>query len=46
MIRVMQILDEASGGQRQSEFASSHPSPENRIAKIKEEIARMKGQLK
>lgn len=46
MIRVMEILDEASGGQRQSEFASSHPSPENRIAKIKEEIARMKGQVK
>jgi predicted Zn-dependent protease len=43
MIRVMQILDEASGGQRQSEFSSSHPSPENRIAKIKEEIAKMKG---
>ncbi|MBL7818714.1 MAG: M48 family metallopeptidase [Saprospiraceae bacterium] len=44
MIRVMQILDEASGGQRQSEFASSHPSPENRIIKIKEEIAKIKGQ--
>lgn len=43
MIRVMEILDEASGGQRQSEFSSSHPSPENRIIKIKEEIAKMKG---
>lgn len=42
MIRVMEILNEASGGQRQSEFASSHPSPENRITKIKEEIAKMK----
>ena len=42
MIRVMEILNEASGGQRQSEFASSHPSSENRIAKIKEEIAKMK----
>lgn len=42
MIRVMEILDEASGGQRQSEFSSSHPSPQNRIAKIKEEIAKMK----
>ena len=44
MIRVMEILDEASGGQRQSEFSSSHPSPENRIIKIKEEIAKIKGQ--
>jgi predicted Zn-dependent protease len=42
MIRVMEILAEASGGQRQSEFSSSHPSPENRIAKIKEEIAKLK----
>lgn len=41
MIRVMEILQEASGGQRQSEFSSSHPSPENRIVKIKEEIAKM-----
>ena len=44
MIRVMEILKEASGGQSQSEFSSSHPSPENRIAKIKEEIANMKGE--
>lgn len=43
LIRVMEILAEASGGQRQNEFQSSHPSPENRIAKIKEEIARMRG---
>ena len=44
MIRVMEILNEASGGRQQSEFTSSHPSPENRIAKIKEEIAKMKGE--
>lgn len=44
MIRVMEILDEASGGKGgQNEFMSSHPSPENRIIKIKEEIARIKG---
>ena len=43
MIGVMQILKEASGGQQQSEFSSSHPSSENRIIKIKEEIARMGG---
>jgi predicted Zn-dependent protease len=41
LIRVMEILGEASGGKRQSEFSSSHPSPENRIAKIQEELAKM-----
>jgi predicted Zn-dependent protease len=46
MIRVMEILEEASGGKGkgQSEFMSSHPSPENRIVKIKEEIAKLHGQ--
>ena len=43
MIDVMGIVKEASGGQQQSEFSSSHPSSENRIIKIKEEIARMNG---
>jgi predicted Zn-dependent protease len=38
LIRVMEILDEASGGQRPPEFQSTHPSPENRIARIKEAI--------
>jgi len=39
MIRVMQILADASGGKsRQPEFASTHPNPENRIARIKEAI--------
>jgi beta-barrel assembly-enhancing protease len=41
MIRVMEILKEAGGGNRQSEFMSTHPYPENRIAKIKEEIAKL-----
>ena len=41
MIKVMEILQQASGGQRQSEFSSTHPSPENRIIKIKEEIAKL-----
>jgi predicted Zn-dependent protease len=45
MIKVMEILAEASGGSRQNEFMSSHPSPENRIAKIKEEIAKLKGSV-
>ena len=40
MIEVMEILAEASGGQQRDEFMSSHPSPENRIAKIKEYIAK------
>lgn len=38
LIGVMEILDEASGGQSQPEFASTHPSPANRIQKIKEAI--------
>jgi predicted Zn-dependent protease len=38
MIRVMEILKEASGGQRQAEFSSTHPDPENRIQKIQAEI--------
>ena len=41
MINVMKILEEAGGGQKQSEFSSSHPSPANRIIKIKEELAAM-----
>ena len=39
MIRVMEILAEASGGgQRQPEFFSTHPNPENRIQKIEHAI--------
>ncbi len=39
MIRVMEILAESSGGgQRQPEFLSTHPNPENRIGRIKEAI--------
>lgn len=38
MIRVMEILAEASGGSSQPEFASTHPSSENRIQKIREAI--------
>lgn len=46
MIEVMQILKEASNGQSQPEFMSSHPSPENRIEKLKEAIAYYKIQNK
>lgn len=40
LIGVMKILEAASGGSRQPEFASTHPSPDNRVAKIQEAIAR------
>lgn len=42
LVDVMKILEEASGGQRQPEFMSTHPSPENRIQKIREAIAKYK----
>ena len=42
LIDVMKVLEEASGGQRQSEFMSSHPSPENRVAEIRKAIAQLK----
>ncbi len=37
-IEVMEILEKASGGQRQPEFLSTHPYPENRIEAIKKYI--------
>ena len=40
MIRVMEVLAKASGGSRQPEFVSTHPAPENRSARIKEEIGK------
>jgi beta-barrel assembly-enhancing protease len=40
MVRVMEVLAQASGGSRQPEFVSTHPAPENRAARIREEIAR------
>jgi predicted Zn-dependent protease len=42
MIRVMEILAEAGGGsKRQPEFFSTHPNPDNRIARIKEAINKL-----
>jgi predicted Zn-dependent protease len=41
-IEVMEILEEASGGQRQPEFLSTHPSPGNRIEEIKKYIQEYK----
>lgn len=43
LIGVMDILEEASGGSRTPEFQSSHPSPENRRAKIREAIEKYGG---
>jgi len=40
MIGVMETLAKASGGSRQPEFFSTHPHPENRQARIREEIAK------
>lgn len=39
MIRVMEILDEASQGGRPPEFFSTHPNPDNRIERIEQAIA-------
>ena len=42
MVRVMEVLAQASGGgSRQPEFFSTHPAPENRAARIREEIAKL-----
>lgn len=41
MIRVMEVLQEASGGGGGPEWASSHPDPGNRIGLIRAEIERM-----
>ena len=44
LVSVMEILERASGGQRQPEFMSTHPSPENRVQRIREAIAKYKTQ--
>lgn len=38
MVRVMEILEAAGDGQSQPEFFSTHPNPDNRIARILEAI--------
>lgn len=40
MIRVMAVLAKASGGSRQPEFVSTHPAPENRGERIRQQIAK------
>lgn len=42
MIEVQNILKQAAGPNRQPEFSSTHPDPENRIEKIKEAIQKYK----
>lgn len=44
LIGVMKILEQASGGSRQPEFTSTHPSPANRIQHIKEAIEKYRNQ--
>ena len=41
LIEVMNVLEAASGGSKQPEFASTHPSPENRRGKIAEAIEQL-----
>lgn len=40
MVGVMKILARASGGAERSEFTSTHPSPDRRIERIEEAIAK------
>jgi len=41
MVKVMQMLDTLSQGQRPPEFLSTHPDPGNRILQIQEDIQNM-----
>ncbi len=43
MIEVMKVLKAAAGPNRVPEFQSTHPDPENRIAKIQEAIEKYSG---
>ena len=46
LIGVMEVLNDEMGGNRQPEFMSTHPNPENRIEKIKAAIEAVRsGQL-
>jgi len=41
LIGVMKILEQASGGDGQPEFFSTHPNPTNRVAQIRKTISEM-----
>ena len=41
MLAVMEVLKQAGGGRKQSEWMSSHPMPENRLKEVEQIIARM-----
>ncbi|GAB1397234.1 hypothetical protein MASR1M65_20130 [Saprospiraceae bacterium] len=43
LLGVMKILEQSSGGQRVPEFQSTHPSPENRMGRIKEAMQKYRG---
>ncbi len=45
LIQVMEVLKQASGGNRTPEFQSTHPDPENRQAAIQEAIQEWRGKL-
>jgi predicted Zn-dependent protease len=42
LLGVMEILQKASGGSSQPEFMSTHPSPDNRMQRIREAIEKYK----
>jgi len=42
MIDVMEVLKQAAGGRAPSEFQSTHPDPDHRIAEIKKALAQYK----
>jgi len=39
MVELMEVLEKSGGGARMPEFFSTHPSPDNRIEKIRQAIA-------
>ncbi|HMX84877.1 MAG TPA: M48 family metalloprotease [Saprospiraceae bacterium] len=43
LLGVMKIHEQSSGGQRVPEFQSTHPSPENRMGRIKEAMQKYRG---
>jgi predicted Zn-dependent protease len=43
MVGLMKVLADAGGGGRQPEFFSTHPNPENRLARIQAQIDGVKG---